>query len=333
MRFQGWDNIPIQTDDDSSAVAVAPVVVSASRRTDIPAFYPEWIIHRLNLGYVKWMNPFNGKSVYVSFNKTRLIVFWSKNPEPLIPFLKEIDQKGIHYYFQFTLNDYEEEGFEPGVPPLADRIESFRRLSDRLGKGRVIWRFDPLILTDTLTVDGLLDKIHRVGEKIYKDSEKLVISFVDIALYGKVRCNLQKHHPTAREFNDQQRLQLIQGLLKFNQLWNLEIAACGEAQDYTTYGVKPNRCIDDALMIKQFSSDTQLMDFMGYRKDMISKKMQWHYLKDKHQRKSCGCMVAKDIGSYDTCGHGCVYCYACSLSAHALNSIKRLSALSESLMG
>jgi hypothetical protein len=165
--FSGWDKEKIDLADNTPAQAICPVIVSASRATDIPAFFAEWFRNRLEAGYLLWINPFNAKqSQYVSFRKARVIVFWSKNPKPLIQYLPEIDAKGIHYYFQFTLNDYEHEGLEQNVPSLTQRVETFKTLSERLGKKRVIWRYDPLILTDNLTIDSLVDRIAGVAGQI-----------------------------------------------------------------------------------------------------------------------------------------------------------------------
>lgn len=109
------EKVKITTDTGETAEAVAPVIVSASRSTDIPAFYARWFFDRLSKGYCVWYNPFNRKKTYVSFRNTRVIVFWTKNPGPIMPYLRILDEMGIHYYFQVTLNDYEREGFEPGV--------------------------------------------------------------------------------------------------------------------------------------------------------------------------------------------------------------------------
>ena len=109
---------------------VEPDIISASRSTDIPAFYADWFFHRLETGYSVWNNPFNGKKSYISYRNTRFIVFWSKNPKPLLPYLPILKERGIGCYIQFTLNDYEEDGLETGVPPLTERIETFRTLSD-----------------------------------------------------------------------------------------------------------------------------------------------------------------------------------------------------------
>ncbi|NTU73999.1 DUF1848 domain-containing protein, partial [Candidatus Roizmanbacteria bacterium] len=141
MAFRGWDKTKISLHSGERVDAIAPVIVSASRATDIPAFFSPWFINRLKAGYMRWTNPFNANQVqYVSFQKTRAIVFWSKNPQPLLRYLHEIDEKRINYYFQFTLNDYEKEGLEPNVGPLLKRVETFKALVEKVGKKRVIWR-------------------------------------------------------------------------------------------------------------------------------------------------------------------------------------------------
>ena len=122
------DKVIIVTDQGEKKEATAPVIISASRSTDIPAFYAKWFFNRLAKGYCVWYNPFNQQPMYISFKKCRVVVFWTKNPEPIIPFLEELDKRGIHYYFQVTLNDYMQEGFEPNVPPVAKRIETFKKL-------------------------------------------------------------------------------------------------------------------------------------------------------------------------------------------------------------
>ncbi len=172
------------------AEAQAPAIISASRSTDIPAFYADWFFHRLKVGYSAWTNPFNGVKSFVSYEKCRFIVFWSKNPKPLLKHLDELKERNIGCYIQYTLNDYEKEGLEKGVRPLSERIDTFKRLVDRLGKGRVIWRFDPLILTDQTDIDDLLRKVEHIGDQLQGYTEKLVFSYADIALYKKVKAIL-----------------------------------------------------------------------------------------------------------------------------------------------
>ena len=145
------EKVSIRTDSGEIVEATAPVIISASRSTDIPAFYAKWFFNRLAKGYCAWYNPFNQQKMYISFQNCKVVVFWTKNPKPILPYLHELDERGIHYYFQVTLNDYVKEGFEPNVSSVDDRVETFKKLSEMIGKERVIWRFDPLIITPNIT--------------------------------------------------------------------------------------------------------------------------------------------------------------------------------------
>jgi len=311
-----WDKIEIENKDGEIVEAQAPIIISASRATDIPAFYSDWFMERIKTGYVKWKNPFNGVSSYVSFDKTRLIVFWTKNPQPIIKHLDFLDERIKNYYFQYTLNDYDAEKLEPNVPHLQSRIETFIRLSERIGKEKVIWRFDPLILTDKMGVDELLKKVENIGNQLKNYTEKLVFSFADITNYNKVRTNLRNHEIAYREFNEQTMNEFAKGIESLNENWNFELATCAEQIPLEKYGIKHNKCVDDDLMIKLFSNDKVLMDFLGveivppdmFNPNGIIKKTKNN--KDKGQRKFCGCISGKDIGKYDTCPHLCIYCYA-----------------------
>ena len=168
--------IKLTLSDGSVVEAQAPLIVSASRATDIPAFYAGWFFNRLRQGYVRWRNPYNGKDSYVSFANTKFIVFWSKNPKPLLPFLPTLKEMGIGCYIQYTLNDYFVEGLEPNVPAVAERIDTFKRLVDELGIGAVVWRFDPLILTDKISTDDLLNKIEYIANQLRGYTEFIGIS-------------------------------------------------------------------------------------------------------------------------------------------------------------
>jgi hypothetical protein len=322
MASLTWNSIKLQTDKGETVKAKTPIIISASRSTDIPAFFSRWFVNRLRRGYIRWVNPFNQVSEYVSFAETRVIVFWSKNPKPLMQYLPEIDDKGINYFFQFTLNDFTAEGLEPNVPPLSQRIETFKVLSEKLGKKRVIWRFDPLILTDTLTVEHLTDRISKVATLIRPYTERLVISFADIKVYKKVQNNLAREHVNYREFTPELMVEVAQRLQSLNREWGLKIATCAEGVDLQPYGIEHNRCIDDRLMIDVFPQDRKLMDFLGYQPDFFSDSSR-PYLKDKGQRKECGCIMSKDIGMYDTCHHLCAYCYANTSCKAVENNLRR----------
>jgi DNA repair photolyase len=312
--FTGWEKVKIKTDGGEETVAIAPLIISASRSTDIPAFYPDWFMNRLEKGYSKWINPFNRKPQYVSFRNAKVIVFWSKNPQPLLEYLPEIDKRGISYYFQFTVNDYKEDGFEPNVPPFADRIETFKELSSKIGKEKVVWRFDPLLLTDTLDTKSLLSKIANVGNSLHSYTKKLVISFADISTYSKVQRNLKAAGIKWREFQTEEIEMVAAGIKELNKGWGLEVATCAEKVDLKHFSIVHNRCIDDKLIMRIRESDQELMSFLGYEPERQQKlpfgQKTENPLKDKGQRKECGCIVSKDIGQYNTCKHLCVYCYA-----------------------
>ena len=309
---------------------VSPVILSVSRSTDIPAFYAEWFMNRLREGYAVWYNPFNRQPMRVSFDRVKFIVFWSKTPAPLLPHLPELDRRGIRYYFQFTLNDYEKEGFEPNVPPLTQRIATFLQLSARLGKERVIWRFDPLILSPGTTPRQLLTRIWHLGNQLRGCTDKLVFSFADVLAYRKVQQNLlrdtacfTKENVTSAEPSPAQQQELVEGLVKLRDHWHAEgwqltLATCAEQIDLDAYGIAHNRCIDSELIARLWHNDPELLYYLHTGKlpepDLFGNipplPATAKPLKDKGQRHACGCIPSKDIGMYNTCPHLCAYCYA-----------------------
>jgi DNA repair photolyase len=311
-----WGKTEILTELGEMVFAQTPVIVSASRSTDIPTFYADWFVERWKAGYVKWKNPFNGVPLYVSFKETRAVVFWTKNPKPMFKHLDFLDAEVKNYYFQYSLNDYDKEGYEGKVPKVETRINTFKELSNRIGKDRVVWRFDPLMLTKDIDVKELLKRLENIGDQLHAYTNKLVFSFADISIYSKVEHNLKKDKVDYIEFTPDSMIEFAQGLNKLNEKWNLELATCAEKFDLNKYGVLHNKCIDDDLMIKLFHHDKELMKFLGVEfveptlfepTEGIEKTKK---MKDKGQRESCGCIMSKDIGEYNTCPHECVYCYA-----------------------
>lgn len=304
----------IFNENGAEVLAQAPLIVSASRATDIPAFYADWFFRRLDKGYVRWRNPFSGQDSYVSFRNTRLIVFWSKNPAPLLPYLPMLKERGIGCYIQYTLNDYEAEGLEPNVLPLAQRIDTFRQLVDALGIGAVVWRFDPLIITDKINIDTLLDKIAHIADAIRGYTEKLVFSFADIESYKKVLRNLRQSGINYREWDEGSMREFASRLSALNRNnWNLELVTCAEHIDISEYGIEHNRCIDPELISRLAPDDVILQNFL------------YNARTDTGQRKACGCILSKDIGAYNTCPHGCLYCYANTSFASALANHKKFT--------
>lgn len=307
MRMYKHEKVSILRETGERVDAVAPIVISASRSTDIPAFHLDWFFNRLKKGYCSWVNPFNQKASYVSFQNTRVVVFWSKNPVALLDRMKELTSRGLHCYIQFTLNDYSSEGFEPNVPALEVRIDTFKRLVDILGVGSVIWRYDPVILTESLHINEHIERIERIGKKLKGYCEKLVFSYADIAGYRKVQFNLNQSGIKYVDFTKESMNDFAEKLTRLNQSLGFELATCGEQIDLSKFGITKNRCIDPLLMARLFKDDERLMSWLDYS-DMFGAPES--FPKDPGQRAVCGCVLSKDIGAYNTCGHGCVYCYA-----------------------
>ena len=254
-----------------------PHIISVSRREDVPAFRSSWFMERVEKGYVDMINPFSGMNYKVYFDKTKLAVFWTKNPKPL---MKYLDKLPFDFYFQFTLNDYCE--YEPNVPMLIERLETFKELSNKIGKERVIWRFDPIIVDSRISEIEVLRRIKHIGDQLHPYTEKLVISFIDP--YRKLGFIF-------KEIPDYIKMQLAYEIIDMNKNWGLKIATC--AENINLDGIEHNKCIDPELV------------------ERICGKQRWiNDIKDKNQRPACGCMVSTDIGSFKMCKHGCKYCYA-----------------------
>ena len=346
------DKVLITIDSGEKVEAVAPIIISASRSTDIPAFYAKWFFNRLAKGYCTWINPFNQQKQYISFSKCKVIVFWTKNPEPIIPYLHILDEMGIHYYFQVTLNDYVKEELEPNLPSVEKRIDTFKKLSNLIGPDRIIWRFDPILLSSAISPRSILSKIWKIGNELKGYTNKLVFSFVDIKAYRKVQNNLvketslfTKENVEEGEGSDTQRNEIIEGLCKLRKIWkdegwDLTMATCAESLDLEKYGIEHNRCIDGELMERVFGDDKELVYYLRTGKlpepDLFGEIPEIpetsKNLKDKGQRKLCGCMISKDIGMYNTCRHFCVYCYANTSKKVVIENAHKHSDDSESII-
>ena len=315
-KFKGWPKTNILCEDGITRKHTVPIIISASWITDLPAFYSDWFIERLRKGYLIKKNPRTHKKQYISFSKTRLIVFWSKNPQPLIKHLDEIASMGIGYYFLFTLNDYDK-NLEPNMPPLAERIETFKKLSDRkeVGKDKIIWRFDPLILTDDLTKEILVEKIYNILSQLAGYTTKLVFSFFKGDIRPRVIKKMTKANICVHDFSKDDIDYIARNLGKMGTDFGIKVETCGEPSDFSQYGIGHGQCINYNLMKKKFSNDDALMEFIG---DGTG-------LKDPNQRRECNCIVSQNIGEYNTCGHYCRYCYANGSEKVVKENIKRIT--------
>ncbi|HZV81390.1 MAG TPA: DUF1848 domain-containing protein [Geobacteraceae bacterium] len=274
-------------------------IISASRRTDIPAFHADRFMEQVREGYFYRVNPYNSRQVSrVSLvpEDVDAIIFWSKNPRPLFPYLDEIDSRGFRYYFHFTLNPYEST-FEPGLPPLEDRIATFLELADRIGRKRVVWRYDPIILSTVTPVEWHLERTEELAASLDGGTERVVISFLDF--YGKVGRRIDRLRQargiicadiTVEEMrSDLERLAV--GMHAAAVERGMGIFSCAEEVDLTSFGIDRGSCIDAGL----------LRELWG---------VEGKFPRDRNQRPFCQCAASVDMGAYDSCKFDCVYCYA-----------------------
>ncbi len=263
------------------------MILSVSRRTDIPAFYSDWFFNRLREGFVCVRNPMNihqVSKIMLSPEVIDCIVFWSKNPRPMLSRLDEL--KDYMYYFQFTINAYDR-GFEVGVPKKDGIISTFKELSEKIGPKRVIWRYDPILLTEKMDKAYHYQYFEEIAKRLKGYTTTCVISFVD--LYKKTQQNLKD--TSAREPSFKEMLEMAAHFFLIANKYGIIVQTCAEEIALESVGVKHGKCIDNAL----------IEDLLGV-KLIVSK--------DPNQRKECGCVQSIDIGEYNTCAHGCKYCYA-----------------------
>lgn len=264
------------------------MIISASRRTDIPAFYSDWFLNRIKEEYVYVRNPLNFyqvSKIKLSPDVVDFIVFWTKNPEPLLSRLDEL--KNYNYYFQFTLTSYGND-IEENVPKKGKYvIQTFKKLSDKIGKDRVIWRYDPILLNEKYTINYHTENFEKIAKQLSGYTEKCTISFLDF--YKKTEKNLKSCN--IEQFNNQTIKILAKNLSDTAHSYGLKIDTCSENIDLSEFQIGHACCIDGALMERLTNCKFKVS-------------------KDKNQRKECGCVESIDIGAYNTCPHGCRYCYA-----------------------
>ncbi|MEN6350505.1 MAG: DUF1848 domain-containing protein [Syntrophomonas sp.] len=276
------------------------MIISASRRTDIPAFYSDWFMNRIRDGYCTVVNPFNHNQVSrvsLKIQDVDVIVFWTKNPAPMIPNLKELDGLGYRYYFQYTLNGYSRD-IEPSVPVINKTLSTFIKLADQIGPEKVIWRYDPIILSDITGLDYHKKQIDSIARKLEGSTKRLIISVVDE--YRKAGYNFNRLEKNGiaikRKTSETDVEDLVKFILDIAAHRNMQAYSCAEILDLRPFGLMPGKCVDDSYINSVFD--------INVTSD-----------KDKSQRLECGCVRSKDIGVYDSCLHGCLYCYAGTMAA------------------
>lgn len=273
------------------------MILSVSRRTDIPNYYSDWFLDKVSNGYLYVRNPMNNHQVSkIEINPEVIdcIVFWTKNPKNMIPRLDEL--KEYPFYFQFTLTPYGKD-IEPGIPSKRDElIDTFITLSNKIGKERVIWRYDPILINNRYTLEYHMKAFNEIASRLKGYTEKVIISFIDS--YAKIKKNMRLLE--IADISEGDMNSIARELAIIAKRNNLIIETCAELIDINEYGISHGKCIDDNLVSR----------ITGYKLDIK---------KDKNQRKECGCMESIDVGAYNTCINGCKYCYANYNEATVMN--------------
>jgi len=263
------------------------MILSVSRRTDIPQFYPDWFFDRLKEGFLYVKNPMNSHQISridLSPEQVELVVFWTKNPESMLGRLRELGQ--IPCYIQFTLTGYGRD-MEPGLPDKKRLIEIFQKTAEQIGMNRMVWRYDPIFITERYPVEYHLRAFEEIAGSLRGFTQKAVISFLD--MYGKTVRNMRGIK--VEEMNADSMLAISRRLAEIAGTYGLRIEACAEKTDLSSVGVLRGSCVDPVMVERILGSPVRQR-------------------KDKNQRGECGCLESVEVGTYDTCLCGCRYCYA-----------------------
>lgn len=308
------------------------MIISASRKTDIPAFYSDWFFNRLKAGFVLYKNPFNANQVHrveLTPENVDAFIFWTRNPKP---FMKRFDLLEPYiYYFQYTITGYPRY-LEKSTPNPYKAIETFKELSQKIGKERVIWRYDPILLSNTLTIAEHKRLFAKIAGLLNGFTDKVVISFADF--YAKTERNLKiVQIPIKQEAKIEQKFEFFNILdPKFDD--DLRDLTSFMMQTAAENGMNIETCAEEIDLKKRYGIniehgkciDNELLEKIAKNKGFPSKK-------DKGQRKECGCVESRDIGIYDTCVHGCQYCYATTKHHKAIENRKLHNPNSPFLLG
>jgi hypothetical protein len=298
------------------------MIISVSRRTDIPAFYSRWFINRIRAGYCVVPNPFNRNQlshINLTPENVEIIVFWTRNPKPLLSYIPELDERGYQYYFQFTVMN-NPNFIDHNKSELSYAIKTFQQLTNLIGNQKIIWRYDPIIFSNSNEID--LDfHIHQyefIASKLSGYTQRCVISFMDTYQKNNQRLKKIEKEKNINFLNFEQITEVFSkfrpSIVSIANTYNMQVFTCCESIDLELYGINHGKCIDDNYIHQVFNIEV-------------------NHQKDSTQRESCGCIKSKDIGMYDTCLFGCQYCYATTSFDKARENHRQHHPESPSLIG
>lgn len=286
------------------------MIIQTGMRTDIPAFYSEWLLNRIQEGFVFVRNPYNPVQVTkysLSPDVVDLIAFCTKNPAPMLPFMDKLKAYGQYWFV--TITPYEKD-IEPNVPDKKNVMESFKQLSDIVGIDSIGWRYDPIFIDETHTVEWHIDEFRKMAKTLCGYTETCVISFIDI--YKKV----EKNFPKARAVSKKDRLTIGKAFIEIAGKYGMTIRPCAEGDELAAYGADCSGCMTVSTFEKA-----------------IHNRLEIPKRKSNQRKGACACVLGVDIGAYDTCGHLCKYCYANADVALVKENMKKHNPKSPFLSG
>ncbi len=267
------------------------MILNTGLRTDIPGFFSEWFYNRIDEGFVYVRNPYAKNQIYSYRLDPELIdciIFTTKNPRPMFRNLEKIDK--FNQYWHITITPYGKE-IEPNVPPVDEVIDSFKFLSERLGKEKVTLRYDPIFISEKYSIEKHIESFDYILDSLSDYTTEAIISFID--LYEKTKRNF----PNAKEVTQDERLKIGEEFAKIGEKYNIKVKTCAEGTELERFGIDSSGCMTKEVIEKAINKNLDIP-------------------KQKARNGECYCLLNNDIGEYNTCNHGCLYCYA--------NSNKRL---------
>ena len=261
------------------------MILNTGLRTDIPGFFSEWFYNRIDDGFVYVRNPYAKNQIYSYRLDPELIdciIFCTKNPKPMFENLEKIDK--FNQYWHITITPYEKE-IEPNVPPMDDVLESFKYLSKKLGKENVTLRYDPIFINEKYTLEKHIESFEYIINSLSDYTTEAIISFID--LYEKTKRNF----PKAREVTKDERLKLGEEFAQIGKKNNITIKTCVEGTELDKFGIDSSGCMTKEVIERAINKNLNIP-------------------KQKARNGECYCLLNNDIGEYNTCAHGCLYCYA-----------------------
>jgi len=262
------------------------MILNTGNRTDIPAFFSEWFINRVREGFVLARNPFFPNQVTrfrIDPKLVDIIAFCTKNPAPMLPYMDQISS--FKQFWFVTITPYGKR-IEPGVPDKKEVCDAFRKISCIVGKRCIGWRYDPIFISDTYTVEYHLQAFEKIASLLEGYTEQVVISFID--LYEKTK----KNFPEAREVSRQERLLLGENLARTGRCHGMQVYTCLEGRDLARFGVNTGGCMTKEVLEHALGEELYIPPGLS------------------PAREGCRCLLGSDIGAYNTCKHFCRYCYA-----------------------